>query len=315
MKKICCILSILLIVTGLCSGCEMPETHGERVSVITTVFPVYDWVKTLAGDSADVILLTDNGTDMHSYEPTAKDIIEISESELFIYIGGSSDGWVKDIKTDKTETLELFEVLGEDMLLSEPMFDGKEHHHDDDRHLADEHIWLSLKNAKVICEAIADKLSLLGIDCKKQTKMYTDKLAELDTRYEQTVQNAKTDTVLFADRFPFIYLTTDYSLKYYAAFSGCSSETDASFETVAFLASKADELCISTILITDNVNVKLANTVIDTTSKKSGDVLSMSSMQSVTKTEIENGVTYLSVMEQNLEILEKVLNQNGTDNM
>ena len=188
---------------------------------------------------------------------------------------------------------------------------GEEHHHEDEIEY-DEHIWLSVKNAEKIVEELTNVLA--GKDTKhaqairENASAYQSRLNELDTQYAQAVQSAKHDTVLFGDRFPFRYLVDDYGINYYAAFAGCSSETSASFKTVVFLSGKIDELGLSKVLVIENSGEQVAKTVIENTKNKNAEILTLDSMQSVTKKQIADGYTYLSVMEKNLEVLKAALN-------
>ena len=189
---------------------------------------------------------------------------------------------------------------------------GEEEHHHEDEIEYDEHIWLSVKNAEKIVEELTNVLA--GKDTKhaqairENAGTYQSRLNELDTQYAQAVQSAKHDTVLFGDRFPFRYLVDDYGINYYAAFAGCSSETSASFKTVVFLSGKIDELGLSKVLVIENSGEQVAKTVIENTKNKNAEILTLDSMQSVTKKQIADGYTYLSVMEKNLEVLKAALN-------
>ena len=186
--------------------------------------------------------------------------------------------------------------------------DGKDHHGQPEY---DEHVWLSLKNADIVCKSIAENLATLDPKNAETYRAnyagYSKKLAALDAQYKDTVTKAPVKVVLFGDRFPFRYLTDDYGLKYYAAFNGCSAETEASFETVAFLAKKTDELKLPAVLTIEGRQHKLAQTIVDNTKAKSQKVLTLNSMQATTEEEIKKGITYLAVMEQNMKILQEAL--------
>ena len=254
---------------------------------------------------------------MHSYQPTAEDIVKISSCDVFIYVGGESDKWVDDAlkgATNKEMTvINLLDILGtkakeeetvEGMQAEHEEKDGKEEAEEEVE--LDEHVWLSLKNASMVCGKISDKLSEKDAKNKelysKNTENYLKKLNELDARYKAVRDSAKYDTLIFADRFPFRYLIDDYNLKYYAAFSGCSAESEASFETVAFLAKKLDELKLPALMKIDGSDGKIANTVLQTSNQKNAQILELNSMQSVNKKDIEDGKTYLSIMESNLAV-------------
>ena len=507
MKKIFTIFLALTMVVGLLAGCgkkndaETGEADSDKLKVVTTIFPEYDWVKDILGDKAgstDLTMLLSNGVDLHSYQPTADDIVKISDCDLFIYVGGESDGWaesvLKNAANRNMKVINLLEVLG-DSVKTEETVEGMqetEHAHDhskevstfedhevQDRSLSDwagswqsaypfaldgtlddafaamaeegemtadeyktyyqngyktditnidiagdhiaftyedgkkvgsdykyigyyiqnwstgtkaamyrfeavdrtsgapiciefndhmiesaapehfhirmsnesfdaivdpekswptffpadmtgedlcehmeghghdhgeekdEHVWLSLKNAKTLVGAIADALQELDPDNKDtyaaNASAYIEKLSALDGAYQSAVDSAARKTVLFGDRFPFRYLVDDYGLSYYAAFAGCPAESEASFETVSFLAKKVDELKLPCVLTIEGKNHKIAETIVENTAEKNQKVLTMDSMQSTTSEDVANGTTYLSAMEQNLSVLKEAL--------
>ena len=500
MKKITALLLALMMLAGVLAGCGKPKDAGKagKLKVVTTIFPEYDWVRAILGDkaeNAEITMLLDNGVDLRSYQPTADDIVRISDCDLFVYVGGESDGWVenalKNAANRKMKVINLLEVLGDSVKTEETVEgmqeDGHGHSHDEqltendieDRTLSDfagawkslhpyllngdldkfcehraeededssttkdtylekfkaswqcdaekisingntitftyadgktvsaeytyagyqpkrndegkirsvryqfettsadapkyvqfndhghepgeaehfhiyfgndgfdalmsaktnpffvkdalsvedildelmghdhgeekdEHVWLSLKNAKTLVGAIADALQELDPDNKDtyaaNASAYIEKLSALDGAYQSAVDGAASKTVLFGDRFPFRYLADDYGLRYYAAFAGCSAETEASFETVSFLAKKVDELGLPCVLTIEGKNHKLAETIVQSTAGKKQKVLTMDSMQSTTSADAANGTTYLSVMESNLDVLKQALN-------
>lgn len=332
MKKIIIAVLCMLLTAGALAGCgeKNKSEKNADLSIVATIFPGYDWVREIMGDeaeNADITILMDNGTDLHSYQPTADDIIKISKCDLFIYAGGESDEWVKDAlkqaENKDMKVINMMEMLG-DSVKTEEVVEGMESEHDHDHdedgdnHDSDqeveydEHTWLSLKNAEMICEAIENDLSSLDPEnkdiYKKNSEEYISKLSELDSKYQKTVDDAARKTVLFGDRFPFRYLTDDYGLDYYAAFVGCSAETEASFKTVKFLAEKVDELDLPCVMTIEGSDHKIAETIIRNTADKDQKVLTMDSMQAVTASDLKDGKTYLSVMEKNLEALKEALN-------
>lgn len=319
MKKIICAFLSLGLLSGIFAGCGKAVPQSDKIKIVTTVFPAYDWVRNILGDKAqsfEITLLTDNGVDMHSYQPTAADIVEISSCGLFIYVGGESDEWVE--KIDRTgaengQALKLTEVLGA-ALKTEETVEGMQgdSDRDGDGEEIDEHVWLSPKNAESLCKAVFEALCGLCPENKEyfsnRLENYLADLSALDNEYESTAVASKRKALLFGDRFPFRYLTDDYSLTYYAAFPGCSAETGASFETIAFLAKKVDELNLPYVLTVDGVGQKTAEAIAEAASGAKPSILNLCSMQSVTAEEIKSGISYLSVMTDNLEVLKKALN-------
>ncbi|MDR1628656.1 MAG: zinc ABC transporter substrate-binding protein [Oscillospiraceae bacterium] len=501
MKKIIAVFMAALLASLMLTSCNKPENtdSGKKLKIVSTIFPQYDWVRQILGDQADeaeLTLLLDKGVDLHNYQPTADDIIKVSNSDLFIYVGGESDAWVEDALKNAANknmvVINLLEVLGDavkeeeikegmehdehdhevdvDDVKDRPLSDwqgdwvtiedalangdldeyvahqaqenetdaatqkaayeqhwksdyanlkitgtsvtfggvavdyeyagykivegangaavwygfaaktpvdtapkfiafsdhgtgGEEDHEDEDEdehetahfHMRygnesfealteienwsptffpsdaageeiaeamsghghshegelDEHVWLSLKNAQVFTSYIADKLAELDADntaiYKANAESYNTKLGALDGEYRQAVNKAATKTLLFADRFPFRYLVDDYGLDYYAAFSGCSAETEASFETVVFLAEKTNGLNLKHVMVIESSDKSMANTVIQNTAGKNQSILVLNSLQSVTAAEVSAGTTYLSVMESNLEVLKEAM--------
>ena len=337
MKKLLAFAGILLAL-GMGSAFAKKASDENKVKVVTTIFPEYDWVREVIGEKADDVeltLLLNNGVDLHSYQPSVKDIAKIQEADIFVYVGGESDEWVddvlKNVKKPNQKVINLLEVLG-DRVKAEEIVEGMEHehHHDDDEHdhddhdgdhhdehdhddeeELDEHVWLSLKNAQILTSAICD--ALCQVDSKnadaykKNLVSYNKKLADLDAKYEATVKAANKDTLLFGDRFPFRYLVDDYGLKYYAAFSGCSAESEASFKTIVFLSEKVNELGLNSVCQIESGNGKIAKTVISNSKNKKAKVLIFDSLQSTTAKQIKKGATYHGAMEKNLEVLKEAL--------
>lgn len=331
-------ISLLLaaVVTACClSGCgqkisntqtnengqstEISENDSQKMKVVTTIFPEYDWVKQIAGEEAsnlELTMLLDNGVDLHSYQPTADDIMKISECDLFIYVGGESDAWVEDALKEAVnknmKVINLLDVLG-NTVKEEEVVEGMQTEEEDSEEGPeyDDHVWLSLKNAKVLCKAIADDLADIDAEnahiYQSNEQDYVKKLDDLDKQYQEVVDASSQKTLIFGDRFPFRYMVDDYGLSYYAAFVGCSAETEASFETITFLAKKTDELGIRNIMTIEKSDQKIAKTIIDNTKDKNQNILTLNSMQSTTSDDVKNGTTYFSVMEDNLEVLEEAL--------
>ena len=332
---------------------SIEKGNSNKISIVCTTFPQYDWVKNILGEEAErfyVTLLLDNGVDMHSYQPAVKDIATAGSSDLFIYVGGESDTWVEDAlkeaKNKDLKAINLMETL-DNFVKEEEVVEGmqeerkslghsheksskekqeqtqKESHENsqeingqkeaaDEEPEYDEHIWLSIRNAEIMVKNIEKAIEQLDSDNAKvyqnNAENYIKKLDTLDKQYANTIQNAKYKAILFGDRFPFRYMADDYDLKYYAAFAGCSAETMAGFETVTFLAKKADELRLPVILTIENSDGRIAEAVKSNTTKKNQKLLAMNSLQSVTKEQIADGITYLQVMQENLSVLSEALN-------
>lgn len=338
-KNIYFIFLAALIVCSLCACGTKNAGDGKetgKIKIVTTIFPEYDWVMSILGDHADkaeVTLLLDNGVDMHSYQPTADDILKISDCDLFIYVGGESDEWVENALQEATNqdmvAINLLEVLGSSVKEEEVVEgmqeededkhehedagdeDEHEHEHEEGEPEYDEHVWLSLRNASTLVQSISDAIIRIdpgsAEDYKNNTTAYIDKLNALDKEYSSAVSNASFNTLLFGDRFPFRYLTDDYGLEYYAAFVGCSAETEASFETITFLSQKVDELGLPAVMTIEGADHKIAETIVRNTQSKDQKILTMDSMQSTTSKDVANGTSYLSVMENNLSVLKEAL--------
>ena len=354
-----------------CNETSDKKPEQTKLSIVTTIYPEYAWVKEILGthfNSVKLELLMKNGVDLHSYKPTAQDIAKIASADMVIYVGGESDEWIKDAleatpKKGRSE-INLMTALG-DRVKAEEIVEGMDgfetkderretredakedhehaeaheagehehhtehaeehdhehhehaekhehHHHHDEDVENDEHVWLSLKNAEIIVQKIAEELSKLdavhAAIYKQNADTYIAQLQSLDAEYREAVNGAVRKTVLFGDRFPFRYLVDDYGIKYYAAFVGCSAESEASFETIAFLAGKMDAESLPVIFTIENSNGKIAKAVLAASKKsQNSQILILNSMQSVTEKQIAEGIDYLSLMKSNLEVLKKAL--------
>ncbi len=335
MKKYISVLTAAIMMACFLSACGSENvtsagSGGDKLQIVTTIFPEYDWVMNILGDNpanAEVTLLLDNGVDLHSYQPAADDILKISTCDMFIYVGGESDEWVDDALKEATNkdmaVIDLLDVLGESvkeeetvegMQESEHEHEGEEtgeHEHAEGETEYDEHVWLSLRNAAALTDSISKELQRIDPAnaqvYKTNSDAYIKKLNGLDQQYLEAVSAAPVKTLLFGDRFPFRYLTDDYGLTYYAAFVGCSAETEASFETITFLAEKVDELSLHAVMTIEGNDHRIAETIVQNTADKDQQILTMDSMQSTTSKDVANGTTYLSVMEKNLLTLKEAL--------
>ena len=324
LKKILSFIILATMIISSLAACSTPKAGKKsgKIKIVTTIFPEYDWVRAVLGDKAEdaeVIMLLDNGVDLHSFQPTAADIANIADCDVFIYVGGESDGWVADALSEATnknmKVINLLDVLGDNVKEEETVegMEGEEDEGGEEEEVEyDEHVWLSLRNAEILVDEIAKVLGEADPDNKdeysKNAQAYIEELNNLDAEYRIVVDNADRKTLLFGDRFPFRYLVDDYDLSYYAAFVGCSAETEASFETVVFLANKVDELGLNSILIIENASDSIAKTIIDNTTTKDQQILELNSMQGTTSKDVNAGVTYISIMEENLEVLKQALN-------
>lgn len=316
----CIFISVSLLNISGC-GCESVFSEDgskeDSIKIVTTIFPEYDFSKELTKglSNFDISILSKNGVDIHSYQPTVDDIIKITSADIFIYVGGESDAWVDDvIKQNRNDNLIVINLLDllKDNVKTEEIVQGMEEEEGEEENSFDEHVWLSLKNADLICNEIKNVLVITDPDhqqiFEKNYSDYSKKLNELDQKYNNEIKNSSMDTVIFADRFPFRYMFDDYNLNYYAAFPGCSSESEASFETVIFLADKVDELNISSIVVLENSDGIIADTIINNSSSSGIKILNMNSLQSVTEKDISEGINYLQVMENNLNTVITALN-------
>ena len=350
MKKIAVYAMFVLVATLALVACSAESSEKtpakKKISIVATIYPQYDWLKNVLGDRQDSVnlkLLIKNGTDLHSYKPSAQDIAASASADMVVYVGGESDAWIEKAlaATPKAGRVQvnLMEALG-DRIKEEEVVEGmehehhhehgeeaeehehehhehaEEHEHEHHEHAEeaenDEHVWLSLKNAEILVMNLADAIS--KVDTANATEyhmnagLYIAKISALDAQYRAAMDSATFKTILFGDRFPFRYLVDDYGIKYFAAFVGCSAESEASFETVAFLAGKMDSLALPAIFTIDGSNGKIARAILDASKKsKNAQVLTLNSMQSVTDAQMQSGTDYLSIMQSNLEVLKKAI--------
>lgn len=310
-------LLLLLLPLLLLAGCRRQEKSDTSFTVIATVFPAYDWAREIIGDADGISLsyLTDKGVDLHSYQVSVEDMVDISSCDLFIYVGGESDEWVEEVldsvPNDRRIALSLMDCL-EGHLHEEETIEGMQvrgHEHEEEEEEYDEHVWLSLRNAQLLCGAICDALSEMdeanADTFRRNCDNYSKALQTMDEEFTKTVSESRFDTLLFCDRFPFRYLVEDYSLNYYAAFSGCSGDSEASFATVLFLTQKLDELGLPAVLKLEDSTDQLAKTVIGCTKAKTQSILTLNSMQSIP---LDEKTSYREMMEENLKALEQALN-------
>lgn len=318
------------------SGDPAENADGGKISVVTTIFPPYDFVRQIAGDQADVKMLLKPGEETHSYEPTPQDIIAIQNSDVFIYTGGENDVWVEDILSsmpdsdmvtlrlvDCVDTVEEEQVegmkgsAGHDHDESDPDDVHNDHTGETDGgeddgespHEVDEHVWTSPVNAALIVEQIKNVLSQADPDHSEMyaenTLAYQKQLSELDGQFREAADHAKRNIMIFGDRFPFRYFADEYGLEYYAAFPGCAGDTEPSAATMAFLIEKVREEKVPAVLKMELSNDDIANAVAEATGT---EVKVLYSCHNLSADDFENGETYLSMMQKNVETLKEVLN-------
>ncbi len=313
--------------TSQSAAASAPESEpkGERLSVVCTIFPAYDWMRQILGEQAeqvDLTLLLDSGVDLHNYQPTAADIVKIGGCDLFVYVGGESDAWVEDALKEavnpEMQVISLLDAVGERAKEEELVegMEGEEEEAEDGEEAEegpeyDEHVWLSLRNAQTLTQNLTDAMKAVDAahadTYQANCDTYCARLSQLDAEYQTAVDSSGVKTLVFGDRFPFRYLVDDYGLNYFAAFVGCSAETEASFETVVFLAGKVDELGLNTVCTIEHSDQRIAQTIIDNTASKNQSIVALDSLQSTTMHDVEAGTTYLSAMEGNLEALKQAL--------
>lgn len=327
MKKSISIFIFVMFLAGLFSGCGatgVMDAKEKKISVVTTIFPQYDFTRQIAGEHADLKMLLSPGMESHSYEPTPQDIKAVGSCDIFIYVGGIGERWVDNIlssidRDDMTviALMDCVEPLEEE--LQEGMQDDPGSHdvdsHEEDPRLSghghkeyDEHVWTSPENAKLIVRAISDALiekdpSNASV-YRENTQAYLQKLDELDGELKSIVENGRRKTIVVGDRFPFRYLADAYGIEYYAAFPGCASEAEPSAATIAFLAGVIEREDIPVVFCLELSNGKIADTLCESTG---AEKLTLHSCHNVTKDDFEKGLTYLDLMYQNAQALKKAL--------
>lgn len=305
MKSVIHYISVFALLS-LLLGCSAPGSGGRTTSVVTTIFPLYDFTREVVGDEDGVELtcLIDNKVDMHSYTPSSQDIMAIAQCDVFIYVGGESDAWVAEVleqhPNENRVVIRCFDVLDGSLIAED----------DPDEEEYDEHVWLSLRNAAQMVDAIAGVLAQADPEHADAYRInaegYIAQLEELDARYEQALAGTNR-TFLIADRHPFAYLARDYDLTCFSAFSGCSAETEASFQVIAELADALNEHGLTHVFVIDGNDPKIARAIIAQAGAEGVEILSLNSMQAVTASDIDGGASYLSLMEENLVVLEEEL--------
>lgn len=303
MKKIISIFLLFVVTFAFCSCGEVERSTG-KISVVTTIFPYYDFARSVSKDTCDVDMLLKPGSDVHSFEPTPSDILKIRNADLFIYNGGESDEWVDSIleslgDTDKPVVMKMTDYV-------KPLTEMDADHHAEDEE--DEHIWTSLDNAKTLVSKISDEVSKLDQKHKtvynKNGLDYIEKISKVQSEIENTVNSSESKKIVVGDRFPLLYFATEFSLDWECAFPGCSTETEPSLDRLSKLTDTIEKDKIKTILKLEMSENKVADTLADETNTK---VRTFYSAESVSKEDFANNITYVDLMERNNNALKEAL--------
>lgn len=305
-------ISVLAVICMTCSlaSCSIngKDKDDDKLSIVTTIFPSYDFAKEISGENADITMLLKPGQESHTYEPTTQDILAIQNCDLFIYVGGENDAWVEDILESFDESVNTIKMLDCVDTCTEE-HDHDEHDHEGHKHSTDEHVWTSPKNAMAISQEICDTLCEIDKEheakYKENCKEYLSELEALDSDIREVVTSAKRKTLVFGDRFPFLYFANEYGLSYHAAFVGCSTETEPSAKTIAELIDKIENEGIPCVLYIEFSAQTVADSIAEQTGVKS---LMLHSCHNVTQEEIDKGATYITLMRGNIEVLKEALN-------
>ena len=313
-RKLLAVITAAATVLSLCacsSESGYSNSYSGKLKIISTVFPPYDLARQIAGDNAEISILLPLGSEIHNYEPSAKDMIAIRNCDIFLYIGGENEQWAeKLINSNDTENVTAVKLIDYVPTLSE---DEDEHDHDHDHdhehkheHETDEHIWTSPKNAQLMLYDAICKVDPSDKQTYTKNKdAYAKQLSDLDNAYRSAVDNAKNKTIVLADKFPFRYLAHEYGLEFSAAFAACSDESEPGVSTMIKLTKTIKENNIPAVYYLEFSSTKIADTLCDETGATK---LMLHSCHNVSKQDIENNVSYVDLMKQNLENLKLTLN-------
>jgi len=308
---------VLLLCSMILSGCAAEKRVSDddnRLKVVATVFAEYDFLRNIAGDKISLEMLMTPGADLHTFDPTPKDIMEVQEADLFVTIGGESDAWaekiIASVDSQDLQTVRLMECV--DNVVEEELVEGMEAEEQEEETEQekefDEHVWTSPQNAIQIVDSLCQKLC--EMDAKntefyqKNAENYMKKLKKLDASFREVIENGVRREIIVADRFPFRYFADAYDLKYYAAFPGCSTQTGASAETIAFLIRKVEEDNIPVVFHMELSSELMCNTICDETGAKKAQ---LNAVHNISKTDFEKGIGYLELMEENIGVLKEAL--------
>lgn len=310
------LLTVFLILQTI-SLCSCASEGDSRPKIVTTTFVLCDWVKNVLGDEAEnysVEILGANGADIHSYQPTVKDISLLSRCDAFVHIGGESDSWaegaLRSANNADMTVIDLSQALGSKLCAEEH---GHDHGDEEHEHSFDEHIWFSFELARASVEKIAESLGERFTDKRDvffaNARSYCEEITVLEGEYSalKTEDQADGGCVVVADRYPFAYLFDSIGIEAHAAFEGCSAESEASFEVIARLSAVIDERGLSRVLVCEDSDGRIADAVIRNTKSKDAQILTLNSLQSLGSDDAAAGKSYISVMRENLEVLKKAL--------
>ncbi|GHV95434.1 high-affinity zinc uptake system binding-protein ZnuA [Spirochaetia bacterium] len=306
------VVMLLFSVIFNIAGCTqkknaVTQSRDGKITVTATIFPPYDFVRAVAKDKVHLSMLLPPAQESHSFEPTPKDIITIQNSDIFIYVGGESDEWVNRIlESMDTRNMTIIALMDTVDVVEEEVVEGMEGEEEENAY--DEHVWTSPKNVVHIVRSIAD--ALCNADnanaefYRRNADDYISQLEKMDAEFQSVVDNAKRNTMVFGDRFPFRYFADRYGLIYFAAFPGCSTETEPSAGTVAFLINKIKAEKIPVVFHIELGNERMADTIAEETG---AEKLLLHACHNISKKDFENGSTYIDLMRQNVENLRRAL--------
>ncbi len=309
-------LAVIIMAAAL-SACgkkeEKQETNNGKINVVATIFPEYDFLRQIAGDRINLTMLLAPGAESHSYEPTPQDILNVQNANLFVYVGGDSDVWVSGILDSMDQSnMKIVTLMDCVDLVEEETVEGmepEEEEGDSGEAEMDEHVWTSPRNAVLIVRKLSDELCAADPDnareYRENTEKYIKELENLDQEFRDVVDQGVRKEIIVGDRFPFRYFTDAYGLSYYAAFPGCSTDTEASAATVAFLIDKIKEDDIPVVFHIELSNEQMCDSICSATGARKE---LLNAVHNVSKDDFEAGVTYLDLMEHNVEVLKEALN-------
>lgn len=310
LKRILSLLLCLACMAAVCGCRTAPVASHDKPKVVATIFPQYDFIRAIAGDLVELEMLIDPGSEVHGFDPTFSQIEDIVGADLFVYVGGESDAWVDGVLEKSGAACRTLKLVDCVTLLNEETVEGMQTEEGEacEQGAFDEHVWTSPQNAMRIVERLTEELILLlpeqEATLQHNRDAYLAKLSALDEGFQAVMQNAARTTVVFAERFPFLYLCRAYGITYYAALKGCSSNEEVSLKTIAFLIDKVNEEQLPAVFYIEFSSEKVANTIADATGV---ETLRLHSCHNVSKADFDNGVTYLDLMWQNVESLRKAV--------